>query len=903
VGGGEELPDGEGDVGTDGEVDDALVTPLDVTLPFVPIVSLAALVTVFALEPVLPVDKTVADAAAFEYRGCGAALDFLEAVDHKPILNSDAVLDRALHRYETMWLPLLWSNKDSCRLMKPPFDMAWIAHCHQLAPRCYRSDVINLIGFVPDTQSPTPDTVSDELSRKLWSSAHPSEPFDLDLTAVAAAAPVDGAGSGFAKSRLTYDIRGAAQRQRGFFYNVSLPHYRDSQFLQASLRRYKQFLRLQQLCPQEFLVPCYDIDLMWHSHQLTPLAYERDCLRLLNRVLSHDDNVGDRSDGSRLSKAYARTAELWLQHFGQSYARSGCMYRGESPAGRLSKFNLSCLHSGCQRRYQLSLTRMELTAPPTIDRYKVVLLAPKLPPCKPGKRRRLVAMTQAQGTVVESPVTVFDYLVNGDGDQPLLLELIDKRKSSTGLCGCGGTMLGNCKVAVSDSIKQLPPTEPVYKLVCDASFSYEAPNYGISNFAAELTFSSNVPCIFDCNLRLVPGDWVVAIMPTDVPSLWGPVPLGQVPQGQEHRCIVASHSLVTESSQLVFTVRVIHSQQLGQSVVQVFNGDSMVTVAYMIGVDQLPTPSQITTAKRGPPSLNPGVRQRAFIIKDAAGDWGLLLGNWTGRRRGVPATPMTPPIRGSPGYLDLILHNLSPDTSGNTSHRMRLPNSDSSDQHVFDLGGIYVDLSRGSACIDAQCRSAPQLVAAAFCAATLEAMCQPLPPAAATATGQLADSVDCQNSQVANAAQNLGEKIRVIGSPKLQSLVTHPTTTVTRGRATVRRVDPYSVAFCQATGVLYLDWMPLRWHWHCGHWWQRARQGSGSSGGSGHSFGCEADAVGLATIVATGGFDDLQQSMAAVAAAEEAVAEEAVAEEVVAEEAVAEAVAEADRYTACTSLL
>lgn len=174
-------------------------------------------------------------------------------------------------------------------------------------------------GFVPDTKSPD----SEKEARRLWHDAYPEEPFDLNLKA-ANESNEDSDRQKSEATRLTYDIRGAMGRQRSFYYNVSLPHYQDDQFLQTSLLRYKKFLRLHQLCPQEFLVPCYDIDLMWHTHQLEPVTYERDCLRLLGRVLSHDDNVGgDRSEGSKLSKAFTRTAELWKQHFGEPYARSG----------------------------------------------------------------------------------------------------------------------------------------------------------------------------------------------------------------------------------------------------------------------------------------------------------------------------------------------------------------------------------------------------------------------------------------------------------------------------------------------------------------------------------------------------------------------------------------------------
>ena len=49
---------------------------------------------------------------------------------------------------------------------------------------------------------------------------------------------------------------------------VSLPHYRDKQLLQAADRNYRQFLLLHQQNPGNFIVPSFDMDLLWHAHQV-----------------------------------------------------------------------------------------------------------------------------------------------------------------------------------------------------------------------------------------------------------------------------------------------------------------------------------------------------------------------------------------------------------------------------------------------------------------------------------------------------------------------------------------------------------------------------------------------------------------------------------------------------------
>ena len=51
---------------------------------------------------------------------------------------------------------------------------------------------------------------------------------------------------------------------------MALPHYQDNVFLQRAVTRYRALLCLMQENPQQFLCPLYDIDLVWHCHQVPP---------------------------------------------------------------------------------------------------------------------------------------------------------------------------------------------------------------------------------------------------------------------------------------------------------------------------------------------------------------------------------------------------------------------------------------------------------------------------------------------------------------------------------------------------------------------------------------------------------------------------------------------------------
>lgn len=124
-----------------------------------------------------------------------------------------------------------------------------------------------------------------------------------------------------------------------FYYQVSLPHYQDDKFLKNAVERYKQFVSLKKLHPSETLVPMYDIDLMWHTHQLCPEAYWKDTEVFLGKPLYHDLSNIERGAKSKRTLAENKTKVLWLREFGIGMIVPGVVYRGEPPIGRILPLN------------------------------------------------------------------------------------------------------------------------------------------------------------------------------------------------------------------------------------------------------------------------------------------------------------------------------------------------------------------------------------------------------------------------------------------------------------------------------------------------------------------------------------------------------------------------------------
>lgn len=264
--------------------------------------------------------------------GAKLQLDFL-ALTANPALYDGKVLLNAIRRYEQCWLPLA-SETSPVSLAAPPLDVHWVWHCHMLSPLAYEMDCVSLVGKqVGHRQFDFSSEAFKNAKKKgkeLWEGKYPDEPYEVSLKAEDVPESAE-----LYRSVCKYNLADAVSRQKVFFYQVSLPHFRDDNFLKTGYERYQKYLFLKRQNPGTFLVPCYDMDLIWHSHQLSPSAYHRDTQAVLGRTLDHDDSVTDRSLGSKLSTSDDNTRVLWKETYQEDFPVCGAMFRGNPPHGKL----------------------------------------------------------------------------------------------------------------------------------------------------------------------------------------------------------------------------------------------------------------------------------------------------------------------------------------------------------------------------------------------------------------------------------------------------------------------------------------------------------------------------------------------------------------------------------------
>ena len=226
----------------------------------------------------------------------GFSIDLVEwSLEHRSLLRAVHLCGRSLYEdsvdftaaadyYLKSWLPALDTMEKEGNWMAPPLDVAWVWHVHKLDPISYAKDCnqwfgrllgvpcgVNPFIFGPTLSSNTSDVI-------------PSQ------TAAIVADTSD------FRSRVVK----SAQQQSSLLWHLRWPEYDDALFLEESVDRYKAMLTLMGKHPNDFIVPTYDIDNMWHTHMAFPGQYLVDCLRIAGRSIGHDDSDSDRSLGSKL---------------------------------------------------------------------------------------------------------------------------------------------------------------------------------------------------------------------------------------------------------------------------------------------------------------------------------------------------------------------------------------------------------------------------------------------------------------------------------------------------------------------------------------------------------------------------------------------------------------------------
>ena len=209
-------------------------------------------------------------------------LDLLLCFYKTKALWHKSVILKAFKRYNECWLPLFKEHGSDVLHIAPPLDVYFVWYLHMLAARSYHLDCLSRFGRVFYHEfdlSLNQYFQAVKQTRDLWKEKFPFVPFDIDLNVVCE----DDSSNVLATAEDTnlppFCMR--ATKELLFYYDVSLPHYKDETFLVNAVERYLKFLvtikndpaSSQQAPPEDIPV---DVILVWKTHKLHPISYTKD---------------------------------------------------------------------------------------------------------------------------------------------------------------------------------------------------------------------------------------------------------------------------------------------------------------------------------------------------------------------------------------------------------------------------------------------------------------------------------------------------------------------------------------------------------------------------------------------------------------------------------------------------
>ena len=133
-------------------------------------------------------------------------------------------------------------------------------------------------------------------------------------------------------SMFALDLGGAVMRQGLFGEKMCKLDWLHSPSAQNTMSRlltkYERFLTIMSKNPKSITVPTLDVDLAWHTHQLSPVSYYRHTVNLAGRFIDHDDKIAEHT----LSKQFEWTSKMYQTMYGEVYSECTCWYcECESP--------------------------------------------------------------------------------------------------------------------------------------------------------------------------------------------------------------------------------------------------------------------------------------------------------------------------------------------------------------------------------------------------------------------------------------------------------------------------------------------------------------------------------------------------------------------------------------------
>lgn len=127
-------------------------------------------------------------------------------------------------------------------------------------------------------------------------------------------------------SPFALDLCGAVMRQGVFVEKMVKLDWLHSPSAKATMGRlitkYNRFMQIIKKNPFKMAVPTLDVDLAWHTHQLSPQDYYTYTVKETSKFIDHDDKIEE----NELSDAFEWTTKMYQDLFKEVYSECTCWY-------------------------------------------------------------------------------------------------------------------------------------------------------------------------------------------------------------------------------------------------------------------------------------------------------------------------------------------------------------------------------------------------------------------------------------------------------------------------------------------------------------------------------------------------------------------------------------------------
>jgi len=127
-------------------------------------------------------------------------------------------------------------------------------------------------------------------------------------------------------SPFALDLCAGVMRQGIFvekMYKLDWLHSPSARSTMERLRiKYNRFVEIMASNPNRVAVPTLDVDLAWHTHQLSPNAYYQFVVSKTGKFIDHDDKIEE----GALSQHFEWTSKEYQDKYGEVYSECTCWY-------------------------------------------------------------------------------------------------------------------------------------------------------------------------------------------------------------------------------------------------------------------------------------------------------------------------------------------------------------------------------------------------------------------------------------------------------------------------------------------------------------------------------------------------------------------------------------------------